>query len=30
MELDTNGNGTADLAVLVNHQTSWSAADFVL
>ncbi|RCW85186.1 calcium-binding protein [Phyllobacterium bourgognense] len=30
MELDTNGNGFADLAVLVNDLTGWSAADFVL
>lgn len=31
MELDSNGDGAADLAVLVNHQTTaWSAADFVL
>jgi hypothetical protein len=31
MELDSDGNGTADMAVLVNQQTSvWSAADFVL
>jgi hypothetical protein len=30
VELDSDGNGSPDLAVLVNHQTSWQASDFVL